>query len=45
MPFRAALSPVADKGTGTFANAAPQPPAQSGERTLLAFTVVLTVPS
>ncbi len=36
--FRAALSPAADKGTGT-----PQPPAHAGERTLRLLTVVLTV--
>ena len=43
--WRAALSPAADKGTGTTAMAAPQPPAHAGERTLLAFTVVVRVPS
>jgi hypothetical protein len=44
-PFRAALSPAADKGTGTTATAAPQPPAHAGERTLLLLTVVVRVPS
>ena len=44
-PFRAALSPAADKGNGTTAMAAPQPPAHAGERALLVLTVVLKVPS
>ena len=44
-PFRAALSPAADKGTGTTAMAAPQPPAHAGERTLLVLAVVLRGPS
>ncbi len=43
--FRAALSPAADKGTGTTAMAAPQPPAHAGERTLLVPAVVVSVPS
>ena len=43
---RAALSPAADKRTGTTAMAAPgTPPAQSGERSLLLLTAVLRVPS
>ena len=37
--FRAALSPAADKGTGTTAMAAPQPPALAGERTVLVLMV------
>jgi hypothetical protein len=44
-PFRAALSPAADKGTGTTAVAASQPPAHADERTLLLLTVVVRVPS
>ncbi len=44
-PFRAALSPAADKGTGTTAMAAPQPPAHAGERTVQVLAFVLTVPS
>jgi hypothetical protein len=38
-PSRAALSPAADKATGT-----PQPPAHAGERTLQVLAVVLRVP-
>ena len=37
--FRAALSPAADKGTGTTAMAAPQTPALAGERTVLVLMV------
>jgi hypothetical protein len=44
-PFRAALSPAADKGTGPTAMAAPQPPVHAGERTLLVLAFVLRVPS
>ena len=44
-PFRAALSPVADKGTGPTAMAAPPPPAHAGERTVRVLAVALTVPS
>jgi hypothetical protein len=44
-PFRAAPSPAADKGTGTTAKAAPQPPAHAGERTVRVLTVVVRVPS
>jgi hypothetical protein len=44
-PFRAALSPAADKGTGTTAMAAPQPPAHVGERTLLVLAFVIRAPS
>jgi hypothetical protein len=40
---RAALSPAADKGTGTIAMAAPPPPAHAGERTLQVLAVVLRV--
>ncbi len=42
---RAALSPAADKGTGTTAKDAPQPPAHAGERTLLVLALVVRVPS